>query len=93
MTFKKQSSQLAASFCAIFVGDAGGELAERRRLLALDQPVLRGAQVLRAIGQLAGALVEQADITDRNRRLVGEGGRKLACLLEPAVQTEGKAAE
>jgi len=45
MTFKKQSSQLAASFCAIFVGDAGGELAERRRLLALDQPVLRGAQV------------------------------------------------
>ncbi len=58
------------------VGDAGRELAERGQLLGLDQPVLRGAQIVERFGKLPRAilhLVEQAGVLDRDHGLVGEG--------------------
>ena len=58
------------------VRDAGGELAERGELFGLDQPVLRGLQVLERARQLVGPmlhLLEQPGVLDGDHRLVGEG--------------------
>ena len=37
------------------VRDAGGQLAERGKLLGVDKPILRGPQVLQGFGQFVGA--------------------------------------
>ncbi len=59
-----------------FVGDAGRELAEGRKLFGLHQAILRRAQFLQRKRKLAGAcldLVEQPRILDRDHGLVGKG--------------------
>ena len=59
-----------------FVGDPGGQLAERGELLGLDQPVLRRPQFLQRFCQFARAgfhAVEQAHVLNRDGGLVGEG--------------------
>lgn len=58
------------------VCDAGSELAEGCKLLGLHQAVLGGAQFIDGFGQFAGAslnLLEQADVAERDHRLIGEG--------------------
>ena len=58
------------------VRDAGGELAERSKLLGLHQAVLRGAQVFERKRQFPGALLhlfEQPHVLDGDDGLVGEG--------------------
>ena len=57
------------------MSDAGGELAERRQLLGLDQSVLRDTQVVERSGKFFGAclqLVEQPGVFDRNNCLIGK---------------------
>ena len=57
------------------VGDAGGELAERRKLFGLHQAILRGAQVFQRFAQIVGALpqfVEQPRVLDGDHGLGGE---------------------
>ena len=54
------------------MGDAGGELAERSKLLGLHQAVLGGAQILQRSCEFPGAgldILEQPGILDRDRRL------------------------
>ena len=66
------------------MSDACGELAERGEFLGLDQAVLRGAQFVERQREFAGArlhLVEQPDILDRDRRLVGECRNELDLLV------------
>src|SRR6202045_3321821 len=43
---QRQTGVSAPSMVLDFVGDAGGELAERSELLGLDQTVLRGAEIV-----------------------------------------------
>src|SRR5215203_3163044 len=55
--------------------DAGGQLAERGELLSLDQPLLRGSELLERFRQFPGAgfdVLEQARVLDREHRLRGE---------------------
>ena len=62
------------------VRNAGGELAERGELFGLHEPVLRLAQIVERLLELARArlnFVEQADVLDRNHGLIGEGFEKL----------------
>ena len=66
------------------VGDAGGELAERGQLLGLHQAILRGAEIFEGQRELPGALLhllEQANVLDRDRCLVGKRGHKFDLLL------------
>src|SRR5262249_15909499 len=63
-----------------FVGDAGGKLAERGELFRLDQPVLRDAQIVERLRQLARTrfdLLEKPHVLDGDHRLVGERLYKL----------------
>src|SRR5579883_1973800 len=58
------------------MSDACGELAERSKLFGLDQAVLRGAKVVQGTLELARLglyFLEQADIAERDHRLIGEG--------------------
>ena len=59
------------------VRDAGGELTERGKLLRLHQAILRGAQVLQRLRQLARArfhAFEQPHVLDCDCRLIRERG-------------------
>ena len=65
------------------VGDASGELAQRSKLLGLHQAILSGAQIFERFRELARALLlglEQADVLDGDRRLVGERRNQLDLL-------------
>ena len=56
--------------------DAGGELAQGSELLGLDQPILRGAQIVERLRQFPRALLnlgEQACVLDGDHGLVGKG--------------------
>ena len=60
------------------VRDTGGELTERGQLLCLDEAILRGSQLLQRCGKFACAglhAFEQANVLDRDHRLVSEGRR------------------
>ena len=62
------------------VRDAGGQLTERGELLRLHQAVLRGAQVLQRLCQVARAglnTLEQPRVLDRHHRLVCKGLQQL----------------
>ena len=64
--------------------DAGGELAERGQLLGLHQAILRGAEIVERLRQLARArlhLLEQLDVLDRDHGLIGEGVAQLDLLV------------
>jgi hypothetical protein len=66
------------------VGDSGGQLAERGKLLRLDKAILRSPQVLQRFCQLVRALLfslEQPHVLDRDRRLIGVRGDKLDLLV------------
>ena len=67
-----------------FVGDAGGQLAERGELLRLHQPVLRGPQILqrfRQIGRALAQFVQQPRVLDRDDGLSGEVLHQLDLLV------------
>ena len=58
------------------MGDTRGELPERGEFLGLDQPILRGTQLVERERQLVGALLyllEHANIADGDHGLIGEG--------------------
>ena len=58
-----------------FVRDPGGQLSQRCKLLGLNEAILRGTQFLQRLPQLARArfyVFKQADVLDRDGRLVGE---------------------
>ena len=58
------------------VRDTGGQLAQRRKLLRLDQAVLGSAEVLQRFRQFARSglnTLEQSHVLDRDRGLVGKG--------------------
>ena len=66
------------------MGDAGGELAERSKLIRLHQAVLSGAQIVQRFCQFPCAglnLVEQPSVFDRDDRLVGERLHELDLLV------------
>ncbi len=57
------------------VRNAGGELAERGKLLGLHKAVLRGAQIVQRLAQIVGALaqfIEQSRVLDGDDGLRGE---------------------
>ena len=57
------------------MGDAGGELAERSKLLGLNQAVLRSAQLVEGLRELARAFaqfVEQPGVLDGDDGLIGK---------------------
>jgi hypothetical protein len=58
------------------VRDAGSELAKRGELLGLDQAILRRAQGLQRLRELAGArphFLEQPHVLDSDDSLIGKG--------------------
>ena len=57
------------------VRDAGGQLAKRGELLGLDQPLLRGSELLQRFRQFPGSrldILEQAGVLDRDDGLSGK---------------------
>ena len=70
---------------------AGGELAQRSELLRLDQPVLRGPQILKRSLQIACLgtdFVEQPDILDGDDGLICEGPEELDLLFAEELTSE-----
>ena len=66
------------------VRDAGGQLAQRGKLLSLDQTVLRSPQILQRFRQFAGASLhafEQPHVLDRDHRLVSECRQQFDLLI------------
>ena len=58
-----------------FVGDTGGQLAERSKLLGLHQAILRGTQFFQRLAEIVGTLaqfVKQPRVLDGDDRLRGE---------------------
>ena len=72
------------------VRDAGGQLAKRGELLGLDQPLLRGPELLERFRQFPGArfdVLEQARVLDGKRRIEPRrsgGGRSSSSETRPA---------
>src|SRR5262245_9473338 len=71
-----------------FVRDPGSELAERRKLFRLNEPILRCSQFFQRPTQFARALLhtfKQANVLDRDRGLVGEGGDQFDLLVGEGI--------
>jgi len=81
--------------CPHLVGNARRELAERRQLLGLHQPILRGAQVVEGSREFFRSslnFVEQSHVFDGDHGLVGKGCDQFNLLVSKRPQWFGASA-